>query len=86
VEAGGQGQSSLRRLLRCYAALDPDVGYCQGMGFIAGLFLTYMVEDHAFYTFYAVLQVKKKPFLLFPFFSYCYLLVSLICYSERNVR
>ena len=59
VEAGGQGQTSLRRLLRWYAALDPEVGYCQGMGFIAGLFLTYMVEEHAFYTFYSVLTVRS---------------------------
>ncbi|RYY85076.1 TBC domain-containing protein [archaeon] len=31
------------------------MGYCQGMGFLAGLFLTYMIEEDAFYTFYAVL-------------------------------
>lgn len=31
------------------------------MGFIAGLFLTYMDEDLAFYTFYSILQNKKKP-------------------------
>lgn len=55
VEDDGLGQQSLRRILRWYAALDPEVGYCQGMGFLAGLFLTYMIEEHAFYTFYSVL-------------------------------
>jgi hypothetical protein len=34
-----------------------QVGYCQGMGFIAALFLTYLVEEEAFYCFYAVLTV-----------------------------
>mmetsp|Transcript_26542 Transcript_26542/g.28945 ORF Transcript_26542/g.28945 Transcript_26542/m.28945 type:complete len:387 (+) Transcript_26542:70-1230(+) len=55
VEENGQGQQSLRRLLRWYASLDTEVGYCQGMGFLAGLFLTYMVEEQAFYTFYSIL-------------------------------
>ncbi len=63
VEDGGIGQSSLRRLLQWYAALDPEVGYCQGMGFIAGLFLTYMIEEQAFYAFYATLMVSRP---------YCY--------------
>jgi hypothetical protein len=26
------GQQALRRLLKIYAVLDPEVGYCQGMG------------------------------------------------------
>jgi hypothetical protein len=59
VENNGQGQLSLRKLLRWYAILDPEVGYCQGMGFLAGLFLTYMIEEHAFYTFYSVLTVRN---------------------------
>lgn len=58
VEENGQGQQSLRRLLRWYASLDTEVGYCQGMGFLAGLFLTYMVEEQAFYTFYSILTVS----------------------------
>ena len=58
MEDDGLGQQSLRRILRWYAALDPEVGYCQGMGFLAGLFLTYMIEEHAFYTFYSVLTVS----------------------------
>lgn len=31
------------------------------MGFLAALFLTYMIEEQAFYTFYSVLQRKKTP-------------------------
>ena len=55
---GGPGQESLRRILTWYAALDPQVGYCQGMGFIAALLLSYMVEEEAFYCLYAVLTVS----------------------------
>ena len=55
---GGPGQESLRRLLTWYAALDPEVGYCQGMGFIAALLLSYMIEEDAFYCLYAVLTVR----------------------------
>ena len=44
------GQRSLRTILSWYAAVDPDVGYCQGMGFIAAMFLTYLTEEEAFYT------------------------------------
>jgi TBC1 domain family member 10 len=40
------------------------VGYCQGMGFIAGLFLTYMSEEDAFYMFYAALQRSSAPLRL----------------------
>ncbi|MEW5300973.1 MAG: hypothetical protein WDW38_005115 [Sanguina aurantia] len=44
-----EGQSSLRKVLRAYAAYDPEVSYCQGMNFVAGLLLMYMpTEGHAF--------------------------------------
>jgi len=61
---GGPGQESLRRLLTWYAALDPEVGYCQGMGFIAALLLSYMIEEDAFYCLYAVLTVGCLFFML----------------------
>lgn len=43
------GQASLRRVLRAYNAYDPEVGYCQGMNFIAGMFITYMSEEEAYW-------------------------------------
>src|SRR5690606_6609905 len=43
------GQQALRNVLHAYSVLDPELGYCQGMGFIAGLLLTYLPEDDAFY-------------------------------------
>lgn len=43
------GQAALRRVLRAYSYYDPEVGYCQGMNFIAGMFLTVMSEEEAFW-------------------------------------
>ncbi|WIA17783.1 hypothetical protein OEZ85_009296 [Tetradesmus obliquus] len=43
-----EGQQALRRVLHAYAAYDPEVGYCQGMNFVAGLLLMYLPERHAF--------------------------------------
>lgn len=56
AETDGHGQASLRRLLQWYAAIDEEVGYCQGMGFVAGLLLTYLEEEEAFYCFAAALM------------------------------
>lgn len=61
-EKDGIGQSSLRQVLRWYAAIDPDVGYCQGMGFIAGLLLSYMDQNQAFYCLAGLLQHRHGPF------------------------
>ena len=62
----GIGQLALHRLLRCYAQHDPEVGYCQGMGFIAGMLLTVMDECRALATFIAALSGKFAHFH-FPF-------------------
>ena len=43
------GQCALRRVLRAYSYYDREVGYCQGMNFIAGMFLTIMSEEDAFW-------------------------------------
>ena len=43
------GQAKLRRVLRAYSVFDPDVGYCQGMNFIAGMFITFVEEEDAFW-------------------------------------
>lgn len=39
----------MKNVLRAYAAYDPEVGYCQGMNFLAGMLLLYLpVESDAF--------------------------------------
>ncbi|MFT7806568.1 TBC1 domain family member 1-like isoform X1 [Arapaima gigas] len=42
------GQLSLYNLLKAYSVLDPEVGYCQGLSFVAGVLLLHMDEEEAF--------------------------------------
>lgn len=44
----GPGQLALFNLLKAYSLLDPDVGYCQGLSFVAGVLLLHMEESSAF--------------------------------------
>ncbi|XP_019890540.2 TBC1 domain family member 4 isoform X1 [Musca domestica] len=44
----GLGQLSLFNLLKAYSILDPELGYCQGLGFICGILLLHCEEAEAF--------------------------------------
>ncbi|XP_055375031.1 TBC1 domain family member 4 isoform X2 [Condylostylus longicornis] len=44
----GVGQLSLFNLLKAYSILDPELGYCQGLGFICGILLLHCNEEMAF--------------------------------------
>eukprot|EP01045_Picozoa_sp_COSAG04_P021082 COSAG04_NODE_2231_length_4481_cov_7.647649_4_plen_317_part_00 len=53
-QLNGVGQRSLYAVLKAYSNKDPSVGnkgtgYCQGMGFVAGLCLLYMPDKEAFW-------------------------------------
>nr|XP_049707103.1 TBC1 domain family member 1 isoform X2 [Helicoverpa armigera] len=48
ASALGPGQLALYNLLKAYSLLDPDVGYCQGLSFVAGVLLLHMEEAEAF--------------------------------------
>ncbi|XP_017788167.1 PREDICTED: TBC1 domain family member 1 [Habropoda laboriosa] len=45
----GPGQLALFNLLKAYSLLDHEVGYCQGLSFVAGVLLLHMSEDQAFF-------------------------------------
>uniref|UniRef100_W4VR98 Putative gtp n=1 Tax=Corethrella appendiculata TaxID=1370023 RepID=W4VR98_9DIPT len=47
-DALGVGQLSLFNLLKAYSILDPELGYCQGLGFICGVLLLHLEEAQAF--------------------------------------
>ena len=56
-EKDGYGQKGLMNVLKAYAAYDPEVGYCQGMGFLAGMLLMEMyTEEAAFWQLVQILQ------------------------------
>jgi len=54
--AGDAGRERLYRVLCAYAHVDPEVGYCQGMGFVAGLLLLYLREAEAFAAFCVLMR------------------------------
>ncbi|KAI3650711.1 hypothetical protein MP228_004192 [Amoeboaphelidium protococcarum] len=45
---GGTGQDSLFNVMKAYSLYDAEVGYCQGLSFIAGAFLLHMPDEQAF--------------------------------------
>uniref|UniRef100_A0A1Q3FNZ3 Putative ypt/rab gtpase activating protein n=1 Tax=Culex tarsalis TaxID=7177 RepID=A0A1Q3FNZ3_CULTA len=47
-DALGVGQLSLFNLLKAYSILDPELGYCQGLGFICAVLLLHLEEADAF--------------------------------------
>ncbi|BES92829.1 Kinesin protein [Nesidiocoris tenuis] len=47
-ESGGGGQDALFRLSKAYAAHDTEVGYCQGLSYLAATLLLHMPEEQAF--------------------------------------
>lgn len=52
-----QGQKSLFNLLKAYSLHDLEVGYCQGMAFVAGLLLFFVPEEQAFEIFCRFMDV-----------------------------
>ncbi|XP_037909187.1 rab GTPase-activating protein 1-like isoform X3 [Hermetia illucens] len=47
-ETGGSGQDALFKVSKAYAVYDTEVGYCQGLSFIAASLLIHMPEEDAF--------------------------------------
>lgn len=45
----GPGQLGLFNLLKAYSLLDQDVGYCQGLSFVAGILLLHVNEETAYH-------------------------------------
>ena len=63
VEQKG-GQAALRRVLCAYSYYDREVGYCQGMNFIAAMFITMMPEEEAFWMLVGTLKKTMKMVIL----------------------
>ena len=64
--SGKAGQLAMLRVLRAYAAFDPEVGYAQGMNFLAGVFLAYLDEAEAFGALALVMQDRGLRGLYLP--------------------
>ena len=62
----GPGQLSLFNLLKAYSLLDHEVGYCQGLPFLAGLLLMHLEEEQAFSLFCHLLMREKLRTIFHP--------------------
>jgi hypothetical protein len=56
AQAGAEGQTMLGQVLKCYNLYDPEIGYCQGMGFIVGILLMKMDARDAFCVFVRLME------------------------------
>lgn len=61
VHPDGEGQRMLGQVLKCYNLHDPEIGYCQGMGFIVGILLMKMDVRDAFCVFVRYVHVTCIP-------------------------
>ncbi|RNF23972.1 rab-like GTPase activating protein [Trypanosoma conorhini] len=59
VREDGVGRSKLRGILRAYANLDPEVGYVQGMAFLASTLLLHIEDEEK--TFCAFVSLMHRP-------------------------
>lgn len=69
------GQPSLRRVLKAYSLYDREIGYCQGMNFIAGMFLTLMSEEESFWLLVGTFPILRVVLLLSCTALYCDLII-----------
>lgn len=67
-EKYGGGQRQLYKVLVNYSKYNKEVGYVQGMGFIAALLLTYMEEERTFFMMHALMKKRELEGLYLPGF------------------
>lgn len=60
MELKSLGQNQLFNVLKAYSIFNPEVGYCQGMGFIAGMLLSHMDELDAFNLLVALMKKEGE--------------------------
>ncbi|XP_028415378.1 TBC1 domain family member 1-like [Dendronephthya gigantea] len=57
--SGKEGRAALFRILAVYVLYNPQVSYCQGMSYIAGMLLTQMCEEDAFWMLASLIERPK---------------------------
>jgi hypothetical protein len=55
-ESDAFGQQELERVLKAVVCHLPEVGYCQGMSFVAAVLLMFMEAEEAFYTLIVLIE------------------------------
>ena len=67
-EKYGNGQRKLYKVLSNYSKYNKSVGYVQGMGFIAAIFLTYMDEESSFFMLHSLMKKYEMEGIFFDNF------------------
>jgi hypothetical protein len=65
-KVGGVYYDQLQRILEAFTMYRPDIGYVQGMSYVAATLLLYMDEHSAFVTFCNM--ITKYPIM--PFYNF----------------
>ena len=60
VETKHRRLAPLRRVLLAYICREPDIGYTQGMNFMAAMLLRFLGEEDAFWTFVALMRGGRQ--------------------------
>ena len=84
-----EGQLSLKNILRAYAFFDPEIGYCQGMGYIVGIARMYMDEEAAFWVLVSLMQKYQMRGMfkhgMEQIYGYFYKATYLLKYFEPKI-
>lgn len=67
-EQYGNGQRQLYKVLSSYSKYNTKVGYVQGMGFMAAIFLTYMDEESSFFVLHSLMKKYEMEDIYFDDF------------------
>ena len=80
-EKYGNGQRKLYKVLLAYSKYNKNVGYVQGMGFLAAVFLIYMDEESSFYMLHSLMKKYKLEGLYYDNFpdlkKKCFVLLNM---------
>ena len=81
------GKNRLYNVLKAYSEYDPEVGYCQGMNYLAAMLLKYIDnEELAFFAFIKVMQeFSWREVYIDPMNKLSYLIENLIDQLEIYV-
>ena len=64
----GKGQRSLFKVLSAYSKYNKQIGYVQGMAYLAALFLIYMDEQSSFYLLHSLIKNYELERIYLPGF------------------
>ena len=82
-----EGQKQLERILIAFCRFDPEIGYVQGMNFIAGSLLYHCPEEIAFWLFCRIVEDYDMRDIYLPgipgLYKHCQLIDLLLFHTNH---